>query len=372
MARGRSTPIVLDDGQKETLTRISEAKTEEPRRVRRATILLMASNGEGDDKIAEAVGLNKNSVRNTISKFNSMGIQAALADLARKGRPANIGDEDKAWLKGQASVRPREFGYPGESWTIKNLTEHIHATCKEAGHGSLSAIASSKVWKVLSEDGLRPHGSPYYLERRDPGLEGKSNDILMVYKEMDLALKEVTNIGTVPYGEEPGKRAIENTAPDPSPTKKDGFAGREPGHGKPWAVSLLAGLNLITGEVTALVRESRKSSDFVDFLRMVDARHEPALQIRIALDNHSANASKETRKYLESRPGRFEFVFRPRHGSWLNLVESFFDKFARVCLSGMAVNSKEESIERIYRYIAEINEVPVVCHWKYEIEDAIL
>lgn len=93
------------------------------------------------------------------------------------------------------------------------------------------------------------------------------------------------------------------------------------------------------------------------------------MKIRIVLDNHSAHTSKETMNYLASRPGRFEFVFTPKHGSWLNLIESFFGKFARVCLKGIRVKSKDELIERIYKYINEVNEVPVVYHWKYKMDE---
>ncbi|MGZ9020509.1 MAG: transposase [Rhodoplanes sp.] len=40
------------------------------------------------------------------------------------------------------------------------------------------------------------------------------------------------------------------------------------------------------------------------------------------LDNHSAHISKETRAWLADQPPhRFAFVFTPKHGSWLNLIE---------------------------------------------------
>lgn len=88
--------------------------------------------------------------------------------------------------------------------------------------------------------------------------------------------------------------------------------------------------------------------------------------------SHSAHTSKETRAYLETVPGRFEFVFAPKHGSWLNLVESFFGKLARVCLKGIRVSPKAELAERIYRYIEEANAVPVVYHWKCKMDEVVL
>ncbi len=86
--------------------------------------------------------------------------------------------------------------------------------------------------------------------------------------------------------------------------------------------------------------------------------------IRIILDNHSAHISKETRTYLASRPNRFNYVHTPKHGSWLNLVETLFGKMAHTFLRQIRVKSKVELKERILRGIAEINAAPVVHRWK--------
>ena len=134
-------------------------------------------------------------------------------------------------------------------------------------------------------------------------------------------------------------------------------------------LSLLAGMDLLTGEIVPLVSSSHKSSDFIAFLKKRDEKYPEQDTIRLVLDNHSAHTSKETQKYLATRQGRFEFVFTPKHGSWLNLIESFFGKMAKQCLKGIRVESKEELDERIYHYIAEINEEPVVYHWTYKMDE---
>lgn len=89
----------------------------------------------------------------------------------------------------------------------------------------------------------------------------------------------------------------------------------------------------------------------------------------VVVDNHGAHTSKETRAYLETVPGCLVFVLTPKHGSWPNLVESLFGKLARVCLKGIRVSSKAELVVRIYRYIDEVNAVPVVHHWKYKMDE---
>jgi transposase len=96
-------------------------------------------------------------------------------------------------------------------------------------------------------------------------------------------------------------------------------------------LSLLAGLDLVAGKVHALVRDRHRSCEFIEFLQLLDAAYPASTAIKIILDNHSAHTSKETKAWLATQPeGRFEFTFTPKHGSWLNLVEGFFSKLARL------------------------------------------
>ena len=109
---------------------------------------------------------------------------------------------------------------------------------------------------------------------------------------------------------------------------------------------------------------------FIEFLKILDKKYPSQDTIRIILDNHSAHTSKETRRFLDTLPkGRFKFVFTPKHGLWLNMIESFFSKMTRQMLRGIRVNTKEELEERIYRYFDEVNREPVIYHWKYKMDE---
>ena len=89
-------------------------------------------------------------------------------------------------------------------------------------------------------------------------------------------------------------------------------------------LSLLAGIDLLTGKVYALVRDRHRSREFIEFLKLLDAAYPARTAIKLILDNHSAHISRETRAWLDTRPaGRFDFTFTPKHGSWLNLIEGF-------------------------------------------------
>jgi putative transposase len=87
------------------------------------------------------------------------------------------------------------------------------------------------------------------------------------------------------------------------------------------------------------------------------------------MDNHKIHTSKETREFLDTVPDKFEFVFTPKHASWLNIIESFFSKMTRSVLRGIRVDSIKELEERITQYIDQINKKPVIFTWKYKMEE---
>ena len=91
------------------------------------------------------------------------------------------------------------------------------------------------------------------------------------------------------------------------------------------------------------MRDRHRSREFVEFLKLLDAAYPTHTAIKLILDNHFAHISKETCGWLaEQRAGRFEFVFTPKHGSWLNLIDGFFSKLTRSVLRHIRVASKQE------------------------------
>lgn len=176
-------------------------------------------------------------------------------------------------------------------------------------------------------------------------------------------------VHVISYDEKPGIQAIAITSDDLYPDEKHRTFSRDYEYKRLGTVSLLAGIDLQTGEAIPLVRDTHNSKDCIEFLKLLDAKYPKKDKIRLVPDNLKVHTSDETRKYLATIPGRFEFVFTPKHGSWLNLVEGFFSKLTRQSLRGIRVKYKEELINRIYKYFNEVNEEPVVYHWKYKIEE---
>jgi transposase len=210
----------------------------------------------------------------------------------------------------------------------------------------------------------------YYLERRDPDFDHKMEEVLCVYKEVNLQNEtlesgEVPSIITVSVDEKPGVQAIQNIAPDilPDPEKQSRIM-RDYEYKRLGTLSILAALDLHSGHVIAQVHDRHRSSEFISLLQEISDYYPAGSTIRVILDNHSAHISKETMNYLASSPGRFIYVHTPKHGSWLNLVETLFGKMARTFLKHIRVSSKKELKDRILLGIKEINDSPVVHRWK--------
>jgi len=179
-------------------------------------------------------------------------------------------------------------------------------------------------------------------------------------------------LAMISYDEKPWIQEIGTTAPDRPPlphTSPTVMRDRE--YKRHGTLTLMAGIDLLTGHVHALVKERHRSREFIEFLKLLDVAYPADTAIEVILDNHSAHVSRETTTWLAAQPiGRFTFTFTPTHGSWLNLIEGFFSKLARSMLRHIRVTSKHELRERLMAFISDINREPVVHTWRYKIDDA--
>jgi len=334
--------------------------------------------------VGRAIGVTHQTVQRCLARATRFGILAALDDSPRPGKEPEITAQARAWLVSLACQKPKDMGYPHELWTTRLLARHAREQGPAAGHVSVARIAQGTVCKILADQEVKAHKVRYYLERRDPEFEAKMAEVLCVYQEVAILRaaeseaaeaetgaeeKTAPPVAFVSYDEKPGIQAISNTAPDLPPAPgKHGCVGRDHEYKRHGTLSLLAGIDLMTGQVHACVEERHRSREFIGFLRKLDVAYPADTAIKVILDNHSAHVSKETNKWLATQPeGRFTFVFTPKHGSWLNLVEGFFSKMARSVLRGIRVASKAELKQRILAYLDDLNRDPVVHTWSYKI-----
>lgn len=372
MARktGRA-PLALDTDQRAKLEELAGSRTAPLREVERAKVLLAYAQGKAPTEIQRLLGLSRPTIYKCIDKALAAGVDTGLRDRFHRPHAPQISEEAKAWVIDLACRKPKSLGLAAELWTVSALAAHVAATAAAAGFPRLSSAGKSTIWRILDAHELKPHRVRYYLEQRDSNFERKMAEVLMVYRDVGLYRADAVHdarplpVYTVSVDEKPGVQALGTTAPDLPPVPgKHSSIGRDHEYVRHGTLSIIAALDLHTGEIIANVELRHRSVEFIALLRRLDEHYPPEAIIRVVLDNHSAHISKETMAYLTSRPGRFEYVHTPKHGSWLNLVESAFSKMARSFLRHIRVASLDELKMRILKGIDEMNAHPVRFQWK--------
>jgi transposase len=375
----QAVELAMTEEEIGALTVLSRSRSELASRVERAQMLLAYRENPSFCAVGQRVGVHHQTVQRCVERALVYGALAALDDRPRPGKEPTITPEAKAWLTSLACDKAKDHGYPHELWTTRLLARHAREHGAAAGHECLANVVQGTVCKILGKEEIKPHKVRYYLENRDTEFEQKMAEVLCVYRKVDVLKKASAKsrrrgkpVAIVSYDEKPGIQAIATTAPDlpPEPGVHATFA-RDHEYKRHGTLSLLAGIDLLTGKVHALVRDRHRSREFIEFLKLLDAAYPARTAIKLILDNHSAHISRETRTWLASQPtGRFEFTFTPKHGSWLNLIEGFFSKFARSVLRHIRVASKYELKQRIMAGIEEVNRYPVIHTWSYKLAEA--
>ncbi len=372
MARKTSrAALVLTAEQRAMLAELAGSRTAPVREVERAKVLLGYADGLSISDVMRRVGVGRPMIYKCIDKALAAGVAAGLKDAYHRPHEPEITDEAKAWVVSIACTKPKDHGLAAELWSISALAAFVSERAEVAGYPRLAQAGKSTVWRILNEHQIKPHKIRYYLERRDPEFDRKMQDVLMVYRDVSIYSEGAVHDGrqnpiyTVSIDEKPGVQALGLTAPDlpPAPGKAT-TVGRDYEYVRHGTVSILAGIDLHSGHIFAHTEDRHRSVEFIDLLKDIDAYYPPEAIIRVVLDNHSAHISKETMAFLATRPGRFEYVHTPKHGSWLNLIECAFSKMARTFLRHIRVTSVDELKARILKGIDEMNQVPVVFRWK--------
>src|SRR6201997_3193737 len=362
VAPRRVIALPTDTGQRQRLVEISRSRTAPRSRVERARIILAYLEEPSAYAVARTIGVTQQTVTRCLERAAELGVIEALDDRPRAERDPTITAEAKTWLVALACQKPKELGYPHELWTTRLLAAHARQHAPSAGHPSLGKLAQGTVCKILAEHEVKPHKVRYYLEKRDPEFDPKMAEIPCVYRQVAMLRGQAgsghnqgqdgggdESLAIVSYDEKPGIQAIATTAPDRPPLPcTSPTVMRDHEYKRHGTLTLMAGIDLLTGHVHALVKERHRSREFIEFLTLLDAAYPADTAIELILDNHSAHVSCETTGWLAAQPiGRFTFTFTPTHGSWLNIIEGFFSKLARSVLRHIRVRSKDELAQRL-------------------------
>ena len=187
---GSKTAVALGERDREMLERLARMRTAQAQTVTRARILLLRDSGETLVSIAERVGLAVNSVRLCVTKYLEGGVEHALSDGARSGRPRETGDADRAFVVDLACQRPADLGYAAEPRASDLLTAHVRKVAEAAGHPRLATVATGSAHDILADAQTEPHETAHCRERRDPDFRAKMHNVLLPREQLSLRFDE--------------------------------------------------------------------------------------------------------------------------------------------------------------------------------------
>jgi transposase len=347
MAAPKAVPIVLDEQIRGRLQRLARSQTAPVRTARRARIVLAAADGAGNEQIAAELGCAPNTVRTWRGRFAAYGIDG-LADAWRPGRPRRLGPVERVAVTAVATSAPPG---PAACWT--------HAAIAARLAEQAIGVSASQVGRILAEADLKPYKVRGWLNRRDdPAFWDRAADICDLYLNpppgaMVLSIDEKTAIAAR------SRKHPDIPAAPGRPTRREFEYKR---HG---TASLMAALDIATGQVLGEIITRNDADTFIGFLTMLDQHIAPDRPIHVVLDNGSSHTAKRTKAWLADHP-RWHVHWTPPHASWLNQIELYFSALAKTVIRYGDFSSRDNLINKIETYILDKNETSKPYRWTYD------
>jgi transposase len=346
-ARRRAVQVQMSLKRRRKLNRIAAAGTSEQRLVLRARIALAAGDGMPNAQVAVQVGCSLPTVRKWRRRFAARGVPG-LFDKPRPGRQEIHGPSARLAVVAVATSVPTE----GEAqWSRALICSHL------AARGLV--ISPATVSRVLAEAKVRPHKVRGWLNRADdPSFWARAGAVCRLY------LNPPPGTLLLSVDEKTGIQAKSRKHPGALP-RRGRDAHREFEYARHGTISLLAAMNVTTGEVIAERITRNDSATFTGFLAMLDQATPPHLRIHLIMDNGSSHTSRATRAWLAAHP-RFAVTYTPKHASWLNMIEQWFGVLTRRVLRYGDFTSRADLEAKITAFTIQYNQTAHPYKWRYD------
>ena len=321
--------LELKKGDREELELISREHSREHREVQRAKVILLASEGISNTQISSQLGVHRNQVILWRSRYQEEGL-SGLQDRQRPGRPTSIGEDDVQKVIRTVCCAPPKYV---SRWTVRSLAKELK-------------ISKSEIHRILQFCDLHPHRLRTFNFSPDPQFEEKLLEVVGLY------MNPPENAVVLCVDEKTGIQALDRTQPvlPLKAGKPRSWSNEYVRHG---TRTLLASLDVQSGQVTAWVNKTRKAEDFIKFMNKVVKAY-PNQRLCVVLDNLNIHCGNLIKQWLKEHP-RVSFHYTPTHASWVNMIEGFFSILTTRGLQQSVHKSGKQLSEFLYRFIGEYN-----------------
>lgn len=329
MANSPAPALRLFEGDQRELQRWTRATTVRAGLAKRARIVLLASEGVANTRIAELADASVVTVLKWRSRYEEAGI-AGLDDADRSGRPRELDHSEIVTATLQAP--PKKYGVT--HWSSRLL----------AGHLGVGNATVARAWR---EYGVQPWKSETFKFSTDPELVAKVTDVVGLY------LAPPENAIVLCVDEKSQIQALDRTAPM-LPMRIGDAEKRTHDYKRHGTTTLFAALEVATGHVTGAVKPKHRRQEFLAFLRQLDRAY-PERELHLVMDNYATHKTPEVKIWLQKHP-RFHVHFTPTSGSWLNLVEVWFGIIDRQAIRRGIFTSVKDLNAKIRQFITGWND----------------
>lgn len=339
MTRGRpKKPLEISAEQRAALEVVARKRKAGVAEVTRARIVLACAEGRSNTEVASMLGVSQPTVGMWRERFRREGL-AGLGDLPKSGAPRTVQDEQVASIvRRTLQTKPKSATH----WSTRTMA-------KEAG---VSHQTISRIWHAF---GLQPHRQEAFTLSTDPLFVEKVRDVVGLYQSPP------QNAVVFCLDEKSQIQALERSQPI---LPMD--LGRAERHTHDYlrhgTVSLFAALDVATGEVWGSCHARHTHKEFLAFLKQIEDRTPPELQIHAVLDNYATHKTDAVVRWLARHP-HWHLHFIPTHSSWLNQVERFFAELTRKRLQRESFLGVSQLRSAIRDYLKTHNASPRPFKW---------
>lgn len=340
-------PIHLTQEQATQLRSWARGRRTEARLVRRAKIVLLASEGKQNKEIAASLGVMPRIVACWRGRFLKLGVEGLIKDAPRSGRkPSVTAEKVKTIVRRTIEEIPRNATH----WSTRTMAK-------------AEGVSEKTVRRIWKRHGLKPHLVRTFKLSRDPHFAERLEDIVGLY------LNPPEHAIVLSVDEKSQIQALDRTQPG-LPLKKGRAGTMTHDYKRHGTTTLFAALNTLDGSVLATCMRRHRHTEWLKFLRLIERSVAPGKEIHIIADNYATHKHATVQRWLDRHP-RFRVHFTPTGSSWLNMVERFFRDLTVNRIRRGAFTSVPDLEMALHDYVRVHNREPKPFIWTKSANDIL-
>ena len=353
--------VLLTAAERAYLEAFTSQGKQRVRALKRAQVLLLADGGvRREEEIVEALGVSSSTLYRVKRDFVEYGLEAALREGVRPGRPRKTGAHEDALLVSIACSDPPTGRC---RWTLSLLAERWVALTE------MEEISLECIRQRLKANQLKPWQLKMWcVGQLDAAYIAQLEHILDLYAEPPCAERPLVNV------DEAGKQLVGDVNAG-KPMSPGQVSKLDYEYERKGVANIYLCFDRHRGWRHAKVTQTKKAADFAGLMReLVDVHYPAAERIRVVLDNlnthqpaslYRAFPAPEARRLLR----KLEFHYTPKHASWLNMVEIEIGNMNRQCLD-RRIGSMELLESELAAWETRRNRERASINWMFDVDKA--